>query len=522
MTLAPSDIGRRRLIGGLMAGGVVTAASLAGGSAAHAAPADGALATNVKDPAYGALGDGTTDDTAAIQAAIDATPNGGICFFPPGAYLVQSALPAIVTGVSGVSLVGAGATVSMLKVAAASTAQAVLNLTRRSDVTVQGLGFDGTASTPAVTAIYAAASGGQRGITIDRCRFAGFMSGQSMPTAAAVYVWTAFDVQVIDSAFIDCGRAITLDQPEGPCRVSGNRISASGASTMATGIWVRRSSGFSTAGVVVSENQVFGARLDPGGVGADGHGIAVYRCQDVRVLDNYSEGNGRGILISNGSFGALVQGNTCVANNDAGIRVEPEIASKDISIGAGGTRRGVTVVGNVSRNNVSVGAPSGANVGMGIAMSYAAGSTVSGNVVHNNSGDGIVCDSDRVTIVGNIVYDNWTGYTAEPSIGRRGGIRIYAASGCTVVGNQCFDNQSTKTQKYGLSLSAPGGAHVVQGNQLSGNGTADVWGAEKMVESFFGVTPVGKRPHPGKASAANSATVLNNLVKSLQELGLIS
>lgn len=37
---------------------------------------------NVLD--YGALGDGVADDTAAIQAAIDAVDNGGIVLFPPG------------------------------------------------------------------------------------------------------------------------------------------------------------------------------------------------------------------------------------------------------------------------------------------------------------------------------------------------------------------------------------------------------------------------------------------------------
>jgi parallel beta-helix repeat protein len=522
---ASTDIARRRLVTGVMAGGLGATVGLATGSpatAAAAAPGFDLTVTNVKDPAYGAVGDGTKDDTAAIQAAIDATPNGGICFFPQGTYLVQSASPVILTGRSGVSLAGAGAAVSTIKVSGTSAAQVVLNLTRRSDVTIHDLGFDASAKKPTVSAIYASASDGQRNITIDHCRFVGFMLGQALPTAAAVYVWTTYGVQVLDSEFVDCGRAITLDQPEGPSRVSGNRITSTDPVNMATGIWIRRSSGYSTAEVLVSENQVSGARLDPGGVGADGHGIAVYRCQDVRVLDNYSEGNGRGILVSNGSFGAVVQGNTCVANNDAGIRCEPEISTRDVTVSAVGARRGITVVGNVSRNNVSIGTPVGANTGIGIAMSYAAGSTVSGNVVHNNSGDGIFNDSDRVTIVGNVVYDNWTGYTADPTNGKRGGIRIYAGSGCTVVGNQCFDNQASKTQQYGLSLSTPGGAHIVHGNAFTGNGTGEVFGVDKIVTAFFGASPVTKRPNPGTANTLNAPTVVNNLVKSLQELGLIT
>ena len=43
---------------------------------------------NVKD--FGATGDGLTDDTAAIQAAIDwqtADGNRGVIFFPAGIYI---------------------------------------------------------------------------------------------------------------------------------------------------------------------------------------------------------------------------------------------------------------------------------------------------------------------------------------------------------------------------------------------------------------------------------------------------
>lgn len=52
------------------------------------------LAYNVKD--YGALGDGTTDDTTAIQDAINAaqavSPLGGVVWFPAGTYKITAAL----------------------------------------------------------------------------------------------------------------------------------------------------------------------------------------------------------------------------------------------------------------------------------------------------------------------------------------------------------------------------------------------------------------------------------------------
>ncbi|MFH9816132.1 glycosyl hydrolase family 28-related protein [Streptomyces sp. NPDC017230] len=45
---------------------------------------------NVKD--YGAFGDGTTDDTVAIQAALAACPMGGIVYLPAGAYRTSAPL----------------------------------------------------------------------------------------------------------------------------------------------------------------------------------------------------------------------------------------------------------------------------------------------------------------------------------------------------------------------------------------------------------------------------------------------
>lgn len=66
----------------------------------------GELVANVKD--YGAVGDGTTDDTATVQEAMDAlgVAGGGTLFFPPGEYYLHNQ----VNLVSNIVITGSGAT----------------------------------------------------------------------------------------------------------------------------------------------------------------------------------------------------------------------------------------------------------------------------------------------------------------------------------------------------------------------------------------------------------------------------
>lgn len=63
---------------------------------------------NVKDPTYGAVGDGSSDDSAAIQDAVTAAAGGGIVFFPFGDYNQGGTTITIAAG-SKCSLMGCGA-----------------------------------------------------------------------------------------------------------------------------------------------------------------------------------------------------------------------------------------------------------------------------------------------------------------------------------------------------------------------------------------------------------------------------
>jgi hypothetical protein len=77
----------------------------------------GRSAVNVRD--YGALGNGTTDDRAAIQSALDDAGTGGSVYFPPGTYRLATATLSgdrILKSYPGQTLFGDGRYASLLKV----------------------------------------------------------------------------------------------------------------------------------------------------------------------------------------------------------------------------------------------------------------------------------------------------------------------------------------------------------------------------------------------------------------------
>src|SRR5262245_20897951 len=95
-------LSRRRALVGIAAAGV--------GAGALAFPGVAEAATvaqyNVQSAPYEARGDGTTDDTRAIQEAIEAAnrAGGGTVYFPAGTYAITRTL----TLYSRIYLVGAG------------------------------------------------------------------------------------------------------------------------------------------------------------------------------------------------------------------------------------------------------------------------------------------------------------------------------------------------------------------------------------------------------------------------------
>lgn len=195
---------------------------------------------NVKDPAYGAKGDGATDDAAAIQAAIDAAQaaGGGIVFFPAGTYRITVAL----TWKEGVWLLGAGPGNSIIK--QASTGINVFDVlaaggAKSTADVMQGLTIGATAATS--VAVIDAAAATSRTIEIRNCEI-GDPQTNSYLIDHAGGTCRLRDVDLIMSAM-----GQTALRSTGRCEIYGGSVTP--PSTVNSNTWVQVDDGI-VSGVV--------------------------------------------------------------------------------------------------------------------------------------------------------------------------------------------------------------------------------------------------------------------------------
>ncbi|WP_370949190.1 glycosyl hydrolase family 28-related protein [Amycolatopsis sp. cg5] len=128
----------------LRLGGIGAAAAVvtpvATAQTAQAAPAapDTTLVFNVKD--FGARGDGTTDDTAGITAAVKAAVAGGTVYFPPGDFRVRGE---VLIQTANIVVRGAGWASRLTQI---DTGKATLRFASVNGVAVRDLSFTGHGS----------------------------------------------------------------------------------------------------------------------------------------------------------------------------------------------------------------------------------------------------------------------------------------------------------------------------------------------------------------------------------------
>jgi hypothetical protein len=206
----------------------------------------------------------------------------------------------------------------------------------------------------------------------------------------------------------------------------------------------------------------------------------------IRIVGCHAEGNVHGIS-DWGADGLVVSGCTLLGNTHEGFNVS---GSGVASIaGKGGILTGCTVDANtldgvllgdtvglytVRGNRISNNGQHGINLSNTVqsgawAMKECA---FTENDIYQNANCGVRLNAIFTDgfIVSNRIRNNGTATGATTDI--RNGIAVNAAANSpTIVGNRIWDNQTTKTQQYGLYVTSTGtlGAGVLQNNNLNGN-----------------------------------------------------
>jgi hypothetical protein len=425
---------------------------------------------NVKD--YGATGNGSTDDTAGIQAAINAanTAGGGTVYIPPGIYVVATSVP--LRPLSNVKIQGSGEASVLTTAAITGTGVNIFQGINSpssvlTDVEICDLKIDGSHVT---ASSYNSSQG--KGIFLEYCERLKIHGVYMYGT------WTSgFGTDFLVDSEIDRCVADTCGRGWASGDVGGNGFGI-GSGYYANESWVisnciaknignngfiaedqfqtthsrdmilshcisysNGQNGFrnsGTSGVTFSSCYTFG-NAQSGFYLAHGLGnyATSYNPQDVNIL------------------GCTSYGNTLY-----GIGVEDQIPA--------GNLFNITIANCEVFNNTS-------SYGIYLHDTYKV--AVMGNRVYGNGLHGmyVLCDTAVVPMSNFVFNSNSCFNNSTSTTNTYDGIHIANASGtmsdALIVGNRCWDDQTIQTQRYGLYIGGTISNVVATGNDLSGNVT---------------------------------------------------
>ena len=380
----------------------------------NAVPVDQLSQYSVKHPTYGATGNGTTNDTAAIHAARDAAGTGGVVYFPSGTYLVTGSTASVA---SQQWILAPGATIK-----GDSTTHAV-NVTANG-VSIEGPGKIDTGSGSAYSGVFVAAGlsdvdvlgveitngtygvrcKGATGAVTTRLRVNG-CNIHNTSNHGVFYNWETTDSEVSLNQIHDCG---------------GN------------GVWIGNDSNRAT---------VIGNHIS----NVTGNGIELpVRAPQSLVMGNTINVCNIGISLDR-SDKSKVMGNTVISS----ALYNYELAATNSTV----------LMGNIGEN-------SGSN---GIAISAPTGTcndnTVANNIILTPAINGIYCGgsangAQRTRIIGNEVVDAGNGAGSVSAIGCATGIGCDQA---TIMGNTIRWTLSAATCS-GINFNGPNA--LIEGNTI--------------------------------------------------------
>lgn len=407
------------------------------------------VSISVKD--YGAVGDGVTDDTAAINNAITAAnlANGiggaTAVHFPYTANGYAAA--STITLKTGVILRG----YQRVKIKATASHSFLIDTVSAADnCGLEGLTLDANGL---ITSALMRANAATNVRVID-CTF--------NDTLAALYgidtAVGASDLRIERNTFYGCKHGIRL--LGGPDRVwvQGNRI----RNWTQRAIYVPSDATNAVDGLWVTENHI--SELGVGGTVR----------QPIAI-----EGN-----TANLNKNIHITGNTVVGPAAAWTAASNPGTADQISVQA-------TQDFEVSRNISIDGGDMGITIG-----SDAIRGVVSGNVCRSNDVSGInlgvssINSARNINVVGNVCMNNGQNRNGDRAALGRSGIRVAKGVDILISGNHCGDDQGTKTQQYGITPGNLTGGTIVS-NRLVGNAIAEYYydtGNSNLVISDYTTT----------------------------------
>lgn len=295
--------------------------------------------TNVLD--FGATGNGTTDDTAAIQAAATSLSSGGTLIFPTGTYLVSSSI----TLPDNVSVIGqtGGSTITCASMSGGAFGAIVAG----ANSIIEKMKFSGVSEDEAGGC--AIEINGKDGVWVNDCIITGF--GES------IIVFDADDFSITSNRLSNCGRWSIIFAKATNGLISNN---------------------------IIKDAQLYDGIKGNGNIYGD---ATLYEVSNIIIDSNVISGSNRdGIDVASDSDSITISNNHITSCTLNGIEV------KLLSGATAATR--YNIIGNKIFTTGTA----------GIRIDDITDSRVSDNIIDSSSTDGLLCDySENIDITDNIV-----------------------------------------------------------------------------------------------------------------------
>lgn len=253
---------------------------------------------------FGAVGNGTNDDTAAIQAALNAvSANGSTVFFPTGTYKITATLTASVTGTE-IQGNGWGSQIQF----DGNTVTTALNASGNIRLHIRDIRISNTNASHLGTALDLSQTNG--GVTERVLIDGGGGSGVAPLRGIFLNAATCLD-NTIRNCRINYGGAtsfgINISGSSNSTTIQDVRLVPQGDNSASSAIYVTNSTNTTIIKPHVESAAGYGIQLDTGA-----HGTSVNRLSSIA--------NNVGLLIASGVVGTTVTGSTITTSTTANVQ----------------------------------------------------------------------------------------------------------------------------------------------------------------------------------------------------------